>query len=183
MSRIAKNPVVVPEGVTVEVSGQDLKAKGPKGELSLRIHNDVALALEPAETGAKKQVKLSMRNQNRQTKALWGTAWALVRNTLAGVHKGYTKNLEILGVGYRANVQGQNLVIQLGFSHDIVYPIPKGIQIAVEKQTKISVSGIDSQRVGQVAAEIRAYRPPEPYKGKGIRYENEFVLRKEGKKK
>lgn len=181
MSKIARNPVPVPNGVTVEVNGQDVKTKGPKGELSVTAHDEVSVSLEDGEAG--KVIVVSPRNEGRLARALWGTTWALVRNNLQGVNEGYTKLLEIQGVGYRANVQGNNLVLQLGFSHDVQYPIPEGIQIAVEKQTAISVSGIDKQRVGQVAAEIRAYRPPEPYKGKGIRYKDEYVLRKEGKKK
>lgn len=182
MSKIARNPVPVPDGVTVEVNGQTIKAKGQKGELSVSLHDDVTVALESGE-GGKKVVKVQPRTKSREARTHWGTSWSLVRNTLKGVSQGFNRNLEILGVGYRANVQGKNLVLQLGYSHDVIYPIPEGIQIAVDKQTKISVSGIDKQRVGQVSAEIRSYRPPEPYKGKGVRYENEFILRKEGKKK
>jgi large subunit ribosomal protein L6 len=181
MSKIARNPVPVPGGVTVEVKGQNVKAKGPKGELTLVVHDDVTVALQ--DEAGKKVIKVGPRNETRQARALWGTTWSLLRNTLAGVEKGYTKNLEIQGVGYRANLQGKTLVLQMGFSHDIHYPVPEGIQIAVEKQTAITVSGIDKQRVGQVAAEIRGFKPPEPYKGKGIRYAGEFILRKEGKKK
>lgn len=182
MSKIARNPVPVPDGVTVEVSGQNVKAKGAKGELKLRIHNDVSVALENDEAG-KKVVKLQPRSKSREARMNWGTSWSLVRNILKGVSAGYTRNLDIQGVGYRANVQGKNLVLQLGYSHDVIYPIPEGIQIAVDKQTRVSITGIDKQRVGQVSAEIRSFRPPEPYKGKGVRYENEFIVRKEGKKK
>ncbi len=182
MSRLARNPVAIPDGVTVEVSGQDVKAKGPKGELSLRIHDDIAVAMEDGDEGAK-QVRLTKRSENRQARMLWGTSWSNVRNIVTGVKDGYKRNLEIQGVGYRANMQGKKLVLQLGFSHDVEYDVPEGIAIEVEKQTAISVSGIDKQKVGQVAAEIRSFRPPEPYKGKGVRYADEYVFRKEGKKK
>jgi len=182
MSKIARNPIAVPKDVTIEVKGQSVKAKGPKGELNLDVHGDIAVSLEAAEGGAK-EVRLKPKTESREARTQWGTDWSRVRNNIKGVSQGYTKNMDIQGVGYRANVQGKNLVLQLGYSHDIIYPIPAGIAIAVDKQTKISVSGVDKQRVGQVAAEIRGYRPPEPYKGKGIRYEGEFILRKEGKKK
>lgn len=182
MSKIARNPIPVPKDVNVEIKGQIVKAKGPKGELSIVTHDDIAVSLESGEGGAK-VIKLAMKNPGRESKVKWGTAWSLIRNTIKGVQQGYTKNMEIQGVGLRANVQGKNLMLQLGFSHDITYPIPAGITITVDKQTKITVTGIDRQRVGQVAAEIRGFKPPEPYKGKGIRYEGEFILRKEGKKK
>ncbi len=182
MSRLAKNPLPVPAGVTVEVAGQDVKAKGPKGELKLRVHDNVAVVLESGEGGVK-QVKLTPRGDARQTKALWGTNWSLVRNMLRGVEKGYSKDLEILGVGLRANLQGQKLVLQLGFSHDVEFQIPAGIKVEVDKQTKLKVSGIDKELVGAVASKIKSFRPPEPYKGKGIRYEGQYVLQKEGKKK
>ena len=182
MSKIARNPIPMPNGVTVEINGQTVKTKGPKGELSFDVHHDVLASIESGEDGAK-IVRVKPKNENREARTQWGTVWALIRNNIKGVSEGYTKNMEILGVGYRANMQGKNLVLQLGYSHDITYPVPAGITIAVDKQTKLSVSGIDKQRVGQVAAEIRGYRPPEPYKGKGVRYEGEFILRKEGKKK
>jgi len=181
MSKIARNPVAVPKDVTITISGQDIKAKGPKGELSLRAHDLVTVEL--GDEAGVKSIKVKPVNDSREARALWGTTWALIRNNIKGVHTGFTKNIEILGVGYRANVQGKNLVLQLGYSHDIQYPIPEGIQIAVDKQTKIAVTGIDKQRVGQVSAEIRSYRKPEPYKGKGVRYEGEYINRKEGKKK
>ncbi|MCB9989865.1 MAG: 50S ribosomal protein L6 [Rhodospirillales bacterium] len=181
MSRLARNPIAIPDGVTVEVNGQDVKVKGPKGEMTLNVHNDVSVALEDGEAG--KVVRLQQRSQSNQAHALWGTMWSLVRNRIVGVSEGYKKNLEIQGVGYRANLQGKTLVLQLGYSHDVHYEIPEGIEIAVEKQTAISVSGIDKEKVGAVAAKIKSFRPPEPYKGKGIRYEGQFVLRKEGKKK
>ncbi|MCB9988364.1 MAG: 50S ribosomal protein L6 [Rhodospirillales bacterium] len=182
MSRLARNPVEIPDGVTVEVNGQDVKAKGPKGELSLRVHDEISVALEDGENGGK-VVRLKKRSDNRQTRALWGTMWSQTRNILQGVKEGYTRKLEIQGVGYRANLQGKNLVLQLGFSHDVHYPVPEGITMEVDKQTAISITGIDKQKVGQVAAEVRSFRAPEPYKGKGIRYEGEYIFRKEGKKK
>lgn len=182
MSRLAKNPIVIPDGVTVDVSGQDVKVKGPKGELALRVHDEIGVKIEDGEKG--KQVKIDPKSKSREARALWGTMWALIRNRIVGVNEGYTKNLEIHGVGYRANMQGKTLVLQLGFSHDVKYEIPQGVEVTVDKkQTKIAVIGIDKEQVGAVAAKIKSYRPPEPYKGKGIRYEGQFVLRKEGKKK
>jgi large subunit ribosomal protein L6 len=182
MSRIGKNPVVVPEGVTVEVSGQTVKVKGKLGELSMLVHENVDVKLESGE-GGKKHVALSPRNEERPTRMLWPTFRNHVKNMVIGVSEGYTKALDIQGVGFRANLQGQELVLQLGYSHDIRYQIPQGIKIAVDKQTKIAISGIDKQKVGQVAAEIISFRPPEPYKGKGVRYEGQQIRRKEGKKK
>jgi large subunit ribosomal protein L6 len=181
MSKIARNPVAVPKDVTVEVSGQDLKVKGPKGELKATAHDMVGIAVEDKD-GAK-QIVVSKKSDERLARALWGTWRSHVKNMVEGVSKGYTKNLEILGVGYRANLQGKELVLALGYSHDVRYAVPEGITITVDKQTKLSITGIDKQRVGQVAAEIISFRPPEPYKGKGIRHEGGFVLRKEGKKK
>ncbi len=177
MSRLARNPISIPEGVTVEIKGQDVKAKGAKGELSLRAHDDVTVKME--ET----QIKVDPVSNSRQARALWGTTWSNVRNILVGVSEGYTKNLELKGVGYRAQLQGSDLVLQLGFSHEVRYPVPAGIQIVVDKQTLVSITGIDKQKVGQVAAEIRSYRKPEPYKGKGVHYQGEQIFRKEGKKK
>lgn len=181
MSRLAKNPVKVPSGVTVDVSGQNVKAKGPKGELTLVVPAGISAELQDGEGG--KVVKLERKVETRETKALWGTTWANIRNMFTGVNEGYSKSLEIQGVGLRANLQGSNLVLQLGFSHDITYVVPAGIKVEVDKQTKLKVSGIDKQLVGQVAAKIKSFKPPEPYKGKGIRYEGQYVLRKEGKKK
>lgn len=181
MSKIARNPVIVPDGVTVVLSGQIVKAKGPKGELSLVAHNDVSVAMEDFE--GKKAIRVLPRSEERQAAVLWSTTWRNISAMLQGVNKGYSKELEIQGVGLRANMQGKNLVMQLGFSHDVIYPVPEGITIVVDKQTSIKVSGNDKQKVGQVAAEIRAYKQPEPYKGKGIRYVGEYILRKEGKKK
>ena len=181
MSKLARNPIDVPEKVTVTVDGQTVTAKGPKGEMSFTAHNDVSVIMGDGEKG--KTVAVEPRSKSLQARALWGTTWALIRNAVTGVEKGFQRDLEIQGVGYRANMQGNKLVMQLGFSHDVEYPIPEGIDIKVEKQTQITVSGIDKQQVGQIASEIRSYRPPEPYKGKGVRYKDEYVLRKEGKKK
>ena len=177
MSRVGKNPVVLPAGVTANLQGQVLKIKGPKGELSLTVHDNIEAKVEGSE------VKVAPRNEERQTRALWATMQRRIQNMVTGVNTGYEKNLEIEGVGYRSNLQGKVLVLQLGFSHDIKYDIPEGIQIAVDKQTAIKITGVDKEKVGQVAAEIRGYKPPEPYKGKGVRYVGEYIVRKEGKKK
>lgn len=186
MSRIGKNPVAVPDGVELQINGQDVKAKGKLGELSLTVHDDVAVALEDIandEGKTAKVVRLSPKSDTRFARQIWPTMRTLVSNIVTGVSEGYVKNLEIQGVGYRANLQGSVLVLTLGFSHEVRYDVPEGIKIEVEKQTAIKISGIDKQRVGQVAAEIRGFKKPEPYKGKGIRYANEYVVRKEGKKK
>lgn len=177
MSRIGNKPVEVPEGVTLDVNGQDVKAKGSKGELSVRIHDDVSVKMEDGK------VVFAPRTQSLQAKKLFPTMRTLVNNIVVGVTEGYEKKLEIQGVGFRANMQGNTIVMQLGFSHEVRYDIPQGVQVAVEEQTKITVSGIDKQLVGQVAAKIRGFKPPEPYKGKGVRYAGEYVMRKEGKKK
>ena len=177
MSRVGKHPVAVPSGVTVEIANRVLKAKGKLGELSLRLSEEVEAKLEDGK------VVVTPRSETKRARTLWGTTRALVNNMVGGVSKGFSKTLEINGVGYRAQVQGKNLQLQLGFSHDVVYPIPAGVTIKCEKPTQITISGADRQRVGQVAAEIRAFRKPEPYKGKGIKYDNERILRKEGKKK
>ena len=177
MSRIGKKPVTIPSGVTATVEGQTVKMNGPKGQLQFVVHDDVEVKFE------KGVVTVAPRAETNRARALYGTARARIANLVDGVTKGFEKKLEITGVGYRAAMQGKNLQLALGYSHDVVYPIPEGITIAVAKPTEITISGSDIQRVGQVAAEIRAYRPPEPYKGKGVRYANEFVFRKEGKKK
>ena len=177
MSRIGNKPVEVPEGVTLDVTGQDVKAKGTKGELSVRVHDEVSVKMEDGK------VVFAPRTQSLQAKKLFPTMRTLVNNIVIGVTEGYEKKLEIQGVGFRANMQGNTLVMQLGFSHDVRYDIPQGVTVAVEEQTKITVTGIDKQLVGQVAAKIRGFKPPEPYKGKGVRYADEYVLRKEGKKK
>ena len=177
MSRIGKKAVAVPTGVTANVEGQTIKVKGPKGSLQLVLHDDVTAKMD------KGQIKIDPRFETKRARSQWGTARTLVNNLMVGVTKGFEENLEITGVGYRAAVQGKNLQLQLGYSHDVIYPIPEGITITVPKPTEITVTGTDGQRVGQVAAEIRAYRPPEPYKGKGVKYAGEFIFRKEGKKK
>jgi large subunit ribosomal protein L6 len=177
MSRVGKRPVTIPSGVTATVEGQTVKMKGPKGQLQFIAHDDVEVKFENG------QVKVAPRYETNRAQAMYGTARAQVANLVEGVTKGFEKKLEITGVGYRAAMQGKNLQLALGYSHDVVFPIPEGITIAVTKPTEITVSGNDSQRVGQVAAEIRSYRPPEPYKGKGVKYVGEFIFRKEGKKK
>ena len=177
MSRVGKNPVQLPQGITANLAGQDLKVKGPKGELALVIHPNVEVKIDGSV------ITVAPRNEERQTRALWATMQRRITNMVIGVKDGFEKNLEIEGVGYRCALQGSELVLQLGFSHEIRYAIPKGITIAVDKQTSVKISGIDKEVVGQVAAEIRGYKPPEPYKGKGIRYVGEYIVRKEGKKK
>jgi large subunit ribosomal protein L6 len=177
MSRIGKNPVPIPAGVQVELVGQLLNVSGGKGKLSLPISADVTATI------ADGAVTIAPKDESKHARAMWGTTRALVNNMVTGVSTGFTRTLEINGVGYRAAVQGKVLNLQLGYSHDIPYPIPDNIQIACERPTMIAVSGADRQRVGQVAAEIRGYRPPEPYKGKGIKYADETIRRKEGKKK
>ncbi len=177
MSRIGKNPVTVPSGVQVQLSGRTLTAIGGLGTLSLVVSNDVTASI------AEGAITIAPVNDTKQSRAMWGTTRALVNNMVAGVSKGFSVGLEINGVGYRAAVQGSVLNLQLGYSHDVAFPIPEDVKIACERPTVINVTGADRQRVGQVAAEIRAFRPPEPYKGKGIRYAGETVRRKEGKKK
>jgi large subunit ribosomal protein L6 len=177
MSRIGKKPVALPKGVTASVDGQTVKVKGPKGELSVKLVAEVTASVD--EHG----ITVTPRKEMEKAPQMWGLSRTLVNNLVNGVTTGFTQKLEIQGVGYRAAVQGKILNLQLGFSHDVPYQIPEGISIVTEKPTMISVSGMDKQLVGQVAAEIRSWRPPEPYKGKGVRYEGEYVRRKEGKKK
>ncbi|ASG20971.1 MULTISPECIES: 50S ribosomal protein L6 [Nitrospirillum] len=177
MSRIGKHPVPVPAGVTVQVTGQDVTVKGKLGQLSLTLVDDISATLE---NGA---VVVKPANDSRKARVNWATSRTLLANMVKGVDTGFTKNLEITGVGYKAAVQGQELLLNLGFSHDVRFPIPAGITMKCDKPTSISITGFDKQKIGQVAAEIRAYRPPEPYKGKGIRYADEVIIRKEGKKK
>jgi large subunit ribosomal protein L6 len=177
MSRIGKKPVPVPSGVTANVEGQTVKVKGPKGALQLVLHEDVAAKME------KSGITIEPRFETKRARSQWGTSRTLVSNLMTGVTKGFESKLEITGVGFRAAVQGKNLQLALGYSHDVVYPIPEGITIATPKPVEIVVSGLDKQRVGQVAAEIREFRPPEPYKGKGVKYAGEYIFRKEGKKK
>ena len=176
MSRVGKHSVAVPQGVDVQIAGAVLTAKGKLGQLSLPIPQDVEARLEDGK------VMVKPRADGKRARMMWGTYRNLINNMVAGVSKGFTVNLDIQGVGFRAAVQGKNLQLQLGYSHDVVYPIPEGITIKCDKPTSISISGADRQRVGQVAAEIRAKRGPEPYKGKGIRYEGEYVRRKVGKR-
>ena len=177
MSRIGKKPVVVPAGVTAKVDGQLVSVKGAKGQLEFVVPDEVSV------TQQDNAIKVDPRGDSKRAQALWGTARARVNNIVVGVTKGFEKKLEITGVGYRAAVQGKVLQLALGYSHDVNYPIPNGISIVTPKPTEITISGIDKQQVGQIAAEIRALRSPEPYKGKGVKYVDEFIFRKEGKKK
>jgi large subunit ribosomal protein L6 len=177
MSRIGKKAVPVPSGVQANVDGQTVNVKGPKGALQIVLPDDVTVHIDKGE------VKVDPRNETQRARAMWGTSRTLVANIITGVTKGFEERLEITGVGYRATVQGKNLPIALGYSHDVVYPIPEGIAIVTPRPTEIVITGIDKRKVGQVAAEIRAFRRPEPYKGKGVRYAGEYIFRKEGKKK
>lgn len=186
MSRIGKKPVTIPEGVEAQINGQDLKAKGKLGELSMTIHDDVSIVMEEVanDDGKKsKIITLGPKTDTRFANQIWPTMRTLVDNIMVGVTEGYKKNLEIKGVGYRAQLQGKTLVMSLGFSHEVRYDIPEGVEVKMDGQTKIEITGIDKQLVGQVAAKIRGFKKPEPYKGKGIRYVGEYVVMKEGKKK
>ena len=177
MSRVGQQPVEVPSGVEVVVEGRTVTAKGKLGQLAYQATKDVTVALDDGK------VVVKPAQDSKRSRAMWGTARSRIQALVTGVSEGFSKRLEIKGVGYRAAVQGDTLHLQLGFSHDVSYPIPEGITIACERPTSVSISGADKQQVGQVAAEIRGFRPPEPYKGKGIRYADEIILRKEGKKK
>ncbi len=177
MSRVGKHPVEVPSGVEVAVEGRTVTAKGKLGQLAYQATEDVTVALDDGK------VVVKPAQDSKRSRAMWGTARSRIQSMVTGVSEGFNKRLEINGVGYRAAVQGATLHLQLGFSHDISYPIPEGITIACERPTSVSISGADKQQVGQVAAEIRDFRTPEPYKGKGIKYADEIILRKEGKKK
>jgi large subunit ribosomal protein L6 len=177
MSRIGKKPVQVPAGITATVDGQKITAKGPKGELFFVANDDISVKLE------NNAIVVLPVNDSKEARSKWGMSRTMVENILTGVKDGYERKLEINGVGYRAALQGKNLQLALGFSHDVIYEPPQGITIAVPKPTEIVVSGINKQQVGQVAAEIREYRGPEPYKGKGVKYAGERIVRKEGKKK
>jgi large subunit ribosomal protein L6 len=177
MSRIGKRPVPLPSGVTATVEGQTLAVKGPKGTLALQMADDIAYRVED---GA---ISVTPANDTKRARSFWGMQRTLVQNLVTGVTEGFSKTLEITGVGYRAAAQGRNLRLQLGYSHDVNVPVPEGIDIATPDPTTVVISGIDRQRVGQVAAEIRRWRKPEPYKGKGIKYRGEYIFRKEGKKK
>lgn len=177
MSRVGKKAVTVPEGVEVKLEGQNITVKGKKGELSAVLIDDVLAQM--TDDG----VRIDPRDDTKRARSMWGMTRTVVSNLIEGVSEGYTKELEINGVGYRAQMQGKNLQLNLGFSHDVVYEIPEGIECKCAKPTEILISGINKQLVGQVAAEIRSYRPPEPYKGKGVKYKDEYIFRKEGKKK
>ena len=177
MSRIGKKPVAIPAGVTAKLEGQSIAVKGAKGELNFTAPEEVAITVEG------NVIHVNPLRQDKRSRALWGMTRAQVQNLVLGVTKGFEKKLEINGVGYKAAVAGKNLQLSLGYSHDVVYPIPAGVTITAPKPTEITVAGIDKRQVGQIAAEIRAFRGPEPYKGKGVKYEGEFIFRKEGKKK
>ena len=177
MSRVGKHPVAIPAGVEFALTDSELTAKGKLGELQFVANSAVEIKFENGE------VTVSPRDESRDARAQWGTARARIANMVAGVSEGFSKELEMVGVGYRAALKGKDLQLQLGFSHDVLYPIPDGVKVTCEKPTSIKLEGADKQEIGQMAAEIRAYRPPEPYKGKGIRYVGEYIARKEGKKK
>ena len=177
MSRLGKRPIAAPQGVTLTVKGQDVNVKGPKGTLNFRAHDDVEVSMDGTTLTVKP------RHETQRARALWGTTRAVLAAQVKGVTQGFEKTLELTGVGYRAAMQGKNLQMSLGYSHPIDYTPPEGVTIAVGKPTEIKISGIDAQKVGQAAAEIRGFRPPEPYKGKGVKYTGEYIRRKEGKKK
>lgn len=177
MSRIGKKPVALPSGVTANVDGQTISVKGPKGELAVTVVDECSVAL--GDNG----IEVSPRGQDKRSRSMWGMSRTLVDNIVVGVSDGFEKKLELNGVGYRAQAQGSKLTLALGYSNDVIYEVPEGVSVAVPKPTEITVSGIDKQRVGQVAAEIRKFRPPEPYKGKGVKYADEYIFRKEGKNK
>ncbi|MBC2661597.1 50S ribosomal protein L6 [Novosphingobium flavum] len=177
MSRIGKKPVAIPGGVTAAIADGVLTVKGPKGTLTLTLRDEISYTVEADS------ILVKPANDTKQARAFWGMQRTLVSNLVTGVSEGYTKVLEITGVGYRANAQGRNLKLQLGYSHDVDFPVPEGIEIKTPDNTTVEISGIDKQKVGQVAAEIRRWRKPEPYKGKGIKYRGEYIFRKEGKKK
>ncbi len=186
MSRIGKNPVTIPEGVEVQLDGQDIKVKGKLGELSLHINDEVSAKLEEVANDkgkTNKVIVLAPKSSSKFAQQIWPTMRTLVNNLCIGVSKGYEKKLEIHGVGYRVSLQGNTLVFSLGLSHEVRYDVPQGVKVTVEKQTGLTVSGIDKQLVGEIAAKIRGFKKPEPYKGKGIRYADEYIVRKEGKKK
>ena len=177
MSRIGKKPVEIPSGVTATIEGGQLSVKGPKGTLALQLREEISYSVEGDG------ILVKPANDSKQARAFWGMQRTLVQNLVTGVTDGFTKVLEITGVGYRAAAQGKNLKLQLGYSHDVDFAIPEGIEIKTPDNTTVEITGIDKQKVGQVAAEIRRWRKPEPYKGKGIKYRGEYIFRKEGKKK
>ncbi|QMU60285.1 MAG: 50S ribosomal protein L6 [Gammaproteobacteria bacterium] len=175
MSRIAKQPVLIPSGVDVKLNGQHLAVKGSKGEMSMNIHEDVSVEYGDNE--------INVQLEKTKNIAMAGTMRSLINNIVVGVTDGFEKKLELVGVGYRAQAKGKTLNLNLGFSHPVNYPVPEGVKVETPSQTEVVISGADKQKVGQVAAEIRAYRPPEPYKGKGVKYADERIVRKEAKKK
>lgn len=177
MSRVGKKPVTVPAGITALVEGQNVAVKGGKGELQFTAPEEVVVAMEG------NHITVGPRSDSKRARAMWGMSRANIQNLVAGVSTGFVKKLEITGVGFKASVAGKNLQLSLGYSHDVTYPIPAGIAIATARPTEITISGIDKRQVGEVAAQIRAFRPPEPYKGMGVKYAGEFIFRKEGKKK
>ena len=177
MSRIGKRPVAIPSGVTANIDGKTLSVKGPKGTLAIPLADEVTYNVEDGK------IAVQPANDSKRARAFWGMQRTLIANLITGVTEGYTKKLLITGVGYRANAQGKTLKLQLGYSHDVDFAVPEGIEIKTPDNTTVEISGIDKQQVGQVAAEIRRWRKPEPYKGKGIKYDGEFIFRKEGKKK
>jgi large subunit ribosomal protein L6 len=177
MSRTGKKPVAIPAGVSASIEGTTLSVKGPKGTLTLALQSEVTYAVDEAA------ITVKPANATTRARAFWGMQRTLIQNLVTGVTTGFSKTLEITGVGYRANAQGRNLKLQLGYSHDVDVAIPDGIEVKTPDQTTIEISGMDAQRVGQLAAEIRRWRKPEPYKGKGIKYRGEYIFRKEGKKK
>ena len=177
MSRVGKKPVAIPAGVTAKIDGQKVAVKGGKGELSFVVPDDVEVAVDG---GA---ISVTPRAETKRARAMWGMSRAMINNLVNGVSKGFERKLEITGVGYKAAVAGKNLQLSLGYSHDVLYPIPAGVSITTPKPTEIAIAGIDKRQIGQIAAEIRSFRPPEPYKGKGVKYAGEFIFRKEGKKK
>ena len=177
MSRIGKRPVALPSGVSATTEGETLSVKGPKGNLSLQMRDEIRYDI------SNEGILVQPANATKEARAFWGMQRTLVQNLVTGVTEGFTKTLEITGVGYRAQAQGRNLRLQLGYSHDVNFPVPEGIEVKTPDQNTVEISGIDKQKVGQVAAEIRRWRKPEPYKGKGIKYRGEYIFRKEGKKK
>lgn len=177
MSRVGKNPIAIPSGTTVTIDGQTIKAKGKLGERQMKLADAVGAEIEDGK------LVVEPKSNPERHRMMWGTMRSLAQSLVTGVTEGFTRNLEINGVGYRAQVEGKSLKLQLGFSHDVVYPIPEGIEIRCERPTAIEIKGADKQKVGQIASEIRSYRPPEPYKGKGVKYVEEHIFRKEGKKK
>ncbi|GJM01572.1 MAG: 50S ribosomal protein L6 [Rhodomicrobium sp.] len=177
MSRIGKKPVAIPSGIDVKIDGRKVTAKGSKGELSVTLVDNVTVEL--TDDG----VVVSPVGNTKRARSMWGMSRTLIENIITGVSEGFTKHLQINGVGYRAQMKGKNVGLQLGLSHDVVYQMPEGVSAECPTQTEIVITGIDKQAVGQAAAEIRSYRPPEPYKGKGIKYKDEYIFRKEGKKK